>query len=136
MLQEQIAITHNVVALGPFSATNLAASQSDQAAALPGSNTSLPALAEGFLVGVVARLSAAATAGQVTVGVTVGGTEKAASVQTLTTGRSIAARFREGDVPFAAGDLLGVEWNTSATWDGTTADLDVFLLVCLKNMEF
>lgn len=136
MHQEQIAIKHNVVALGGFGAANLAADQADQAAALPNGNTSLPALKDGFVVGIMGKLSAAATAGSLTVGVTVDGVEDADSVQTLTTDTDFYASFREGQVPFNAGELLGVEWNTDASWDGTTADLDVTLLVVLKGMEF
>ena len=134
--QEPISITDNVVVLGPFSAANLAANQADQAAALPGGNTGIPALKGGSVVGLLARLSAAATAGQVTVGVTVGGVEDADSVQTLTTGRSITKSFEAGKIPFSAGALIGVEWNTSAAWDGTTADLDVFVLALFEGMEF
>lgn len=134
--QEPISITDNVVVLGPFSAANLAADQADQAAALPGGNTGIPALVGGSVVGLLARLSAAATAGQVTVGVTVGGTEDADSTQTLTTGQSIYKSFEAGQIPFSAGNLIGVEWNTNAAWNGTTADLDVFVLALFEKMEF
>jgi len=134
--QENIAITHNVVALGPFGAANLAAEQADQAAALANGNTGLPAPANGAVVGIMGQLSAAATAGQLTVGPTVGGAEDADGVQTITTGQSIYALFDERLIPFSAGDLLGAEWNTDAAWNGTTADLDVFLLVLLKDVRF
>jgi hypothetical protein len=134
--QENIAITHNVVVLGPFGAANLAADQADQAAALANGNTGIPALSDGAVVGIMGRLSAAATAGQLTVGPTVGGVEDADGVQTITTGQSIAALFDESVIPFSEGDLLGVEWNTDASWDGTTADLDVFLLVLFKDVRF
>lgn len=135
-VKEQIAIKHNVVMVGPFSSANIAADQSDLAAALPGGNTGMPALKDGSVVGIIGKLSAAATAGQLLAGVTVGGTEDADSVQTITTGVEFYTEFEEGDVPFSAGDDLGVELNTDASWNGTTADADVFLLVLFKDMEF
>jgi hypothetical protein len=135
-MQEPIAIRHNVVMVGPFSSANIAAEASDLAAALPGGNTNMPMPYGGSVVGMVGKLSAAATAGALTVGVTVDGTEDADSVQSIATETEFTATFQEGEVPFAVDENLGVELNTNAAWDGTTADIDVFLLVLLRDMEF
>lgn len=134
-MQEPIAIRHNVVMVGPFTSSNIAAEASDEAAALPGGNTNMPMPYAGSVVGMVGKLSAAPSAGNITVGVTVDGTEDADSVQTVT-GAEFTATFQEGEVPFAAAGNLGVELNASATLDPETLDIDVFLLVLLRDMEF
>lgn len=85
----------------------------------------------GEIVAISGRLSAAATAGTLTIGPTVGGTEKTALTQTVTTGQSPRGTCLRGTVPFAAGDLVGAEITTDGTWDGTTADLAVTVWVLL-----
>jgi len=135
-VQEKIAIAHNVMAFGPFSASNLAATQSDQAAALPATNTSVAMPIGGSVVGITGKLSAAATAGTLLVGVTVDGVEDADSVQTITTLAEFYASFQEGQIPFSAGANIGIEWNTDGDWNGTGSDIDVYVLVLLKDMEF
>jgi len=86
----------------------------------------------GSVVGISVDLSAAATAGQLTVGVTIGGTEKAATTQTITTAQAARAVFQQDAVRFVAGDKLGVEITTNAGWDATTADLAVIVYVLLN----
>jgi len=85
----------------------------------------------GSVVGISVDLSAAATAGQLTVGVTNGGTEAAASTQTLTTQTAKTAVFAQDAIRFVAGDKLGVEITTNMAWDGVTADLAVVVYVLL-----
>lgn len=85
----------------------------------------------GSVVGISVNTSAAATAGQLTVGVTLDGTEQASSTQTLTTATAATAVFPQSSMPFAAGQKLGVEITTSGAWDGTSADLAVFVYVLL-----
>lgn len=136
MYQEQIAIKHNILTLGPFTTSDIPANTSDIAAALPGGNTGVPALKDGFVVGLTGKLSAAAGSGSLTIGVTVAGTEDTDNRVTITTQQDVVASFAEGDIPFSQGDDLGIEVNTDASWDGTTADLDIFLHVLVKGMEF
>lgn len=83
----------------------------------------------GSVVGMSVNLSAAATAGQLTVGVTVGGTEKSATTQTITTATAARPVFARDSVSLAAGDVLGVEITTNAGWDGTSSDLLVVVYV-------
>lgn len=86
---------------------------------------------DGEIVAITADLSAAATAGTLTVGPTIGGTEKTdptLSITTQTTRRDTAPRSTS---TFVAGDVLGAEITTGGTWDGTTADLLVTVLVLL-----
>lgn len=85
----------------------------------------------GSVVGISVNTSAAATAGQLTVGVTLDGTEQASSTQTLTTATAATAVFPQSSMPFAAGQKLGVEITTNGAWDGTAADLAVFVYVLL-----
>lgn len=90
----------------------------------------------GEIVAVTGRLSAAATAGTLTIGPTVGGTEKSALTQTVTTGQSPRGTAARGTASFAAGDLVGAEITTDGSWDGTTADLavTVWVIVYLEGI--
>ncbi|HEV7651345.1 MAG TPA: hypothetical protein VGP26_24610 [Actinophytocola sp.] len=86
---------------------------------------------DGEIVAVTARLSAAATAGTLTVGPTVGGTEKTDPTLSVTTAQSARDTAPRGAAVFAAGDLVGAEITTDGTWDATTADLAVVVWVLL-----
>jgi hypothetical protein len=115
-----------------FFQANVAADQTDaQIKDASGQVEGLSMAFAGEVLAVSVDLSAAATAGSLAVGVTKGGTEAAATVQTLTTAAAATKAFPRGTMTFAAGDKLGVEITTSATWDGTTADLVVTVLVAL-----
>lgn len=134
---EQIAARGQIVPF-LFCQDAVAASQTDaqlnivevaSAAALAVDGITMPWA--GSVVGLSVDLSAAATAGQLTVGVTLGGTEQAATTQTITTAAAASAVFPQASVKFNAGDKLGVEITTNAGWDATTADLAVFVYVLL-----
>lgn len=86
---------------------------------------------EGEIVAISARLSAAATAGSLTVGPTVGGTEKTDPTLSITTAQSAYHSAPRAAAVFAAGDLIGAEITSSGTWDGTSADLTVVVWVLL-----
>lgn len=85
----------------------------------------------GEIVAITARLSAAATAGTLTVGPTVNGTEKSDPTLSITTSQSAYDTAPRGSAQFAAGDLIGAEITSGGTWDGTTADLGVSVFVLL-----
>jgi len=134
---EQIAARGQIVPL-LFVQDNVAASQTDvqlniqevaSAAALAIDGLSLPWAAS--VVGISVNLSAAATAGQLTVGVTLDGTEQAATTQTITTQTAVTAVFPQTSVLATAGQKLGVEITTNAGWDATTADLAVVVYILL-----
>ena len=134
---EQIASRGQIVPL-LFAQDAVAASQTDvqlkilevdSAAALNIEGISMPWA--GSIVGLSANLSAAATAGQLTVGVTLDGTEAAATTQTITTAAEATAVFSQNAVRFAAGAKVGVEITTNAGWDATTADLAVIVYILL-----
>lgn len=134
---EQIAARGQIVPF-LFCQDAVAASQTDvqlnivevaSAAALAVDGITMPWA--GSIVGISVDLSAAATAGSLTVGATIGGTEKAATTQTITTAAAARAVFQQDAVRFNAGDKLGVEITTAAGWDATTADLAVFVYVLL-----
>lgn len=86
---------------------------------------------EGEIVAVTADLSAAATAGSLTVGATVGGTEKADPTLSITTETTKSDKALRGAATFAAGDVIGAEITTAAGWDAITADLSVVVWVLL-----
>jgi len=77
----------------------------------------------GYIVAVAASLSAAATAGTLTVGATIGGTEVAASTITIATETEKSATVLRTAGQFAAGAVIGCEITSSGTWDGTSSDL-------------
>lgn len=85
----------------------------------------------GSVVGISGDLSAAGSAGSLTVGATVNGTEIAATTQTVTTGTAFRARFGRDAHRFAAGARLGAEITTDASWNGIAADLAVVVWVLL-----
>lgn len=83
----------------------------------------------GYVVAITASTSAAATAGSLTIGATVGGTEDADTTLTVTTATDASLIVPRGKARFAAGDRIGCEITTSGTWDATTADLAVIVYV-------
>ncbi len=84
---------------------------------------------DGAIVGLAYKLSAAGSAGSFTIGATIGGTEVAATTQTVGTNADGHAAFDRTVAPVEAGDEIGVEITTDASWDGTTADLAVWVYV-------
>lgn len=121
-----------------FMQDNLAASQTDVQLLLAEVASAAGNTIDGYvmpfageIIAISGRLSAAATAGSLLIGPTVGGTEKTALTQTVTTGVSPRGTVIRGTAPFAAGDLIGAEITTDGTWDGTTADLAVTVWVLL-----
>jgi hypothetical protein len=83
----------------------------------------------GEVVAIAGTLSAAATAGTLTVGATINGTENASTTQTVTTAAEFRAAFARGTARFVAGDNLGAEITSDGSWDATTSDLSVQLYV-------
>lgn len=83
----------------------------------------------GTIVGISAVLSAAATAGTLTVGATIAGTEGADPTLSITTAASASDTAARGNHTFAAGDLIGCEITTDGSWDATTSDLLVQVYV-------
>jgi len=138
---EQIAARGQIVPL-LFVQDNVAASQTDvqlniqevaSAAALLIDGLSMPWA--GSVVGLSVNLSSAASAGQLTVGVTLDGTEQAASTQTITTASAASAVIPQGSIRFVSGAKLGVEITTNAGWDATSADLAVVVYVLLDCQQ-
>lgn len=86
---------------------------------------------DGEVVAITAHLSAAATAGTLTIGPTVNGTEAADPTLSITTAVVARDKANRGVAAFVAGDLIGAEITTGGTWDATTADLVVVVWVLL-----
>lgn len=86
----------------------------------------------GRIVGISARLSAAATAGSLTAGPTIGGTEQTDPTLSITTEQSKSDTAPREVTKFAKDDLIGAEITTTAAWNGTTADLAVTVWVVLE----
>lgn len=86
---------------------------------------------DGEIVAISAEVSAAATAGSLTIGPTVDGTEAADPTLSITTATEAWDTCKRGTAQFAAGDRIGAEITTAAGWDATTADLAVVVWVLL-----
>lgn len=86
---------------------------------------------DGEIVAIAYSLSAAGSAGTLTIGPTVDGTEKTALTQTVTTGQEGRAVVKRGSIPVAAGEQIGVEITSDGSWNGTSADLAVQVYVLL-----
>jgi hypothetical protein len=115
-----------------FGQANVAASQADvQLKDVTGGVEGVTMAFPGIIVGLTIDLSAASTGGQLTVGVTINGTEVAATTQTITTATAVRAIFDRDAVKFAAGDKLGVEITTNAGWTPETAELAATVLAAL-----
>ena len=138
MIRVDIAVSNPVVCLPGFYDTDVAASQTNAQLPLASGGDGFVAVKAGYIDAIAATLSDSATAGSMTIGATIGGTEKTETTQTVTTGTTAYATFqRDGVAPrFAAGDTLGIEITTSAAWDGTTADLDAQLYVVYEDFDF
>lgn len=85
----------------------------------------------GEVLAVAANLSAAGTAGTLSVSATVGGTADADTAVAITTQTAKTTLVPRTKAAFNAGDVLGVKVTTNADWDGTTADLVVTVYVAL-----
>jgi hypothetical protein len=127
----------SVVALGPFSVSNLTAGQSNTDLTLAGTSTTTPMLKAGSVLGVGLNASADVTAGSVIARAHKASTEFAqsgypAATLDTTNVRASYGTCRPGLIRFAAGDKLGISVTTDATWAPTnTNDLDAFLYVVL-----
>lgn len=85
----------------------------------------------GDIVAVSWKTSASATAGVLSIGPTVNGTEQTTLTQSVTTASSGAGTALRETVRFAAGDVIGAEITTTSLWDATTADLQVSVYAIL-----
>jgi hypothetical protein len=114
-----------------FGQANVAASQSNVqlavADASAGEGYTMPF--DGQILAVSYALSAAATAGSLTIGPTINGTEETNPTLSVTTGTGGYDWANRGTATFVAGDKIGAEITTSAAWDATTADLAVVVWV-------
>jgi hypothetical protein len=85
----------------------------------------------GDIVAISWKTSAAATAGVLSIGPTVNGTEQADLTQSVTTASSGSDTALRETIRFAAGDVIGAEITTTSVWDATTADLQVSVYAIL-----
>lgn len=86
----------------------------------------------GTIVGISYVTSAAATAGALTIGPTINGTEQANPTLSVTTGTNGSDSAPRGAAAFAAGAVIGAEITTTSVWDATTADLAVSVWCLLE----
>ena len=86
------------------------------------------------VVAVSASLTVAGSAGSLSIGATVDGTEDADTTLTFTTGTNNTLVIGRGKASGAAGTRLGCELTAHASWNGTTADL-IVVIWCLVYLE-
>ena len=91
---------------------------------------------DGEIVGVSFNLTAAGSAGSLTVGATINGTEDDDTTLTVTTAQADYKRVSRGRAQFSAGQRIGAEITTDSGWNATTADLSVrvWALVYLEGI--
>lgn len=85
----------------------------------------------GEIVGISYNLSAAGSAGALSVGATIDGTEDADTTQAVGTNQRGVAKVPRGRAAFAAGARIGAEITSDGSWNGTSADLLVTVWVLL-----
>lgn len=83
----------------------------------------------GTIVGISAVVSTAATAGTLTVGPTIDGTEAADPTLTFTDQATRSDTAARGTASFAAGAVIGAEITSDGSWNGTSSDLGVTVWV-------
>lgn len=83
----------------------------------------------GTIIGISAVVSTAATAGTLTVGPTVNGTEASDPTLSITTAASASDTAARGTATFTAGQIIGAEITTDGSWDATSSDLGVTVWV-------
>lgn len=121
-----------------FAQVDLAVSQTDvqlkvaEAGATANDVEGVPMPCDGEVVGISMELSTAATAGSLTVGPTIDGTEVADLTQTYAAaGQSKDALVPRGTARFVKGARIGAEITTNGTFAPITADLFVVVWVML-----
>ena len=138
MLQEAIAVKNPFAVFGPWQDVDVAASQTDVQLLLCATGPDGIVMPKaGWIVGLFWTLSAAGSAGALSIGATIDGVEKTATTQAITTAAEGHAEFKTKDVAprFAAGEQIGSEITTDGSWNGTTSDLAVFLAVVFEDWE-
>jgi hypothetical protein len=140
MLQEKIAVASPLAVFGPFVDEDVAASQTNVQLIIAGggANAGIVMPKSGHVIGMLWTLDAAASAGSLTIGVTIDGTEDADTVQTVTTAaEGYPTWMISDDAPaFAAGEQIGVEITSDGSWNGTSSDLAVYLIVVFDDWDF
>lgn len=86
----------------------------------------------GNIVGISFQLSAAGSAGTLTIGPTVDGTESSDPTLSVTTAASGSDTATRGTAAFAAGAVIGAEITTDGSWNGTSSDLVVTVWVLME----
>jgi hypothetical protein len=133
MLQEQIAITNNVVKY-EFALANLADSQT--ATDVPALGGVVPTYLlpfDGYVVGYAINKSAAHSAGSVDFDIEIDGTS------TLTIAADTASVYgslETPDEPFNAGTTLGVTYTTDENVEANTVDVIVSVFVVFTEVRF
>lgn len=134
--KERISVSDNAININFKDANNaLAADMTDTQLIRAGGTEGYVAPCAGCVVALTAHIPTAATAGTLTIGVTVDGTENTSTTQTVTTGTKVYQQFSRTLVRFVAGQVIGCEVTTDSSWNSTGA-IDADVLVLLENMTF
>ncbi len=134
---EDIAVANPLVKF-TFTATDMAATQTDTALVVAGSTvTTHTALKAGWVVGIGVKLSAAATAGTLTIDFSLAGTAQAVD-KTLATAATTSYRyeFPVERYRFAAGATLGMTFTSNGSLDPETIDAVADLYVIYDDAIF
>jgi hypothetical protein len=144
ILQEQISIQYPLVT-SRFARHTVAASLNASPLNVIDTNATSGALNVtgdvmpfgGAIVGIGAALSAAASAGSLTLDVTINGTVTGFQlVLTTSANGSTIKEYGQPGFRFNAGDTIGVKITTTAGWNGTTSDLLATVFVIFDQAIF
>jgi hypothetical protein len=124
-MQDDVAASQTNVQIGISQDDDAASNQSIAGVVMPFA---------GEVVGITWQLSAAGSAGSLTIGPTIGGTEVATLTDTAGTDASGTLTCIRGTAPFAAGAEIGAEITSDGSWNGTSSDLGVWVW-CLLYIE-
>ena len=86
---------------------------------------------DGEIIAVSGNLDTAGSTGSLIIDATINTVQTTDPVVTITTDTALSDTCRRNTNPFDANDVIGASI-TTATWDGTTSDLQVTIWVLLK----
>jgi hypothetical protein len=119
-MQDDVAASQTNVQLGVVQEDDAASNQSIAGVIMPFA---------GEVIGITWLLSAAGSAGTLTIGPTIGGTEVSALTDSAGTDASGTLTCARGTATFAAGAEIGAEITSDGSWNGTSSDLGVWVWV-------
>ena len=136
MLQEQGGSTANPVHLA-FEFVNVLDAADDMLVLGSAVGATYRAIRKGSIIGISVQHSADLTGGVITYNPDIGGTAQTAlAAVTEDTIQGAQSVIPAGEIPFVAGDLLGIAYTKTGTVAPTTTDVVALLEILYEDEEF